>query len=346
VGFTAAVAAEPWPEACTIDRMPAVAADTKVVTVPAELVEAALAEGQLVIYSAITETATMDTIAAEFQKAYPGVATTWTIAGGGSQRSARFLAEAEAGTPGADVITEFSKAFFKEAFGKGYLVPIDMAIAGFTDVWPEDLVWSNEGGITGVFTYSPFGFAYNTNQVPAELAPTSWEDLARPEFKGHIQIKDVNASANTANHFQFLRETLGDERFRAFASNLTPTPLHTDAQIMAQELAAGGTWVMPQAQPNVIDAIAATGAPIKSVVPGTVGGSQYSVGIATNSAHPNAAKLFATWTYSPQGQWVIACAMRSGSQVFPEYGPENFVAYSATSEEELSQLNQMMGITP
>lgn len=339
--------AEEWPEQCTLETMPALSADAAVIPEPAaELVEAAVAEGNLVFYSAISEPVTVDFIVGEFRKTYPSVNVTWTTAGGGSKRRARFLAEAEAGQAGADVITDFSPGFFKSAFDEGYMVSLDDAIGGFSDIWPEDLIWTSDGGLTGVFTFSPFGFGYNTALVPRDLWPTSWEDLTKSEFKGHIQVKNVNTSSNTANHFQFLRETLGEDGFREFAENLSLTPLHTDAQLMAQELAAGGTWVMPQAQPNVIDAIASTGAPVKSVVPDTVGGSQYAVGIAANAANPNAAKLFAQWTYSAPGQWATACSMRSGSHLFPGYGPGNFKAYDRTSDQELADLNEIMGITP
>lgn len=336
----------PWPAQCTLASMPAVSGFGGVSDPPPALVEAAKAEGQVVLYSAITETGSMDAIVAAFGEAYPGVTLSWTSAGGLSQRRARFLAEAEAAQPAADIITDVSKGFFADAFAKGYLVPLDEVVEGFSGTWPKDLQWGSDAGQTGVLTFSPFGFAYNSQQVPAELVPTTWEDLAKPEYKGHIQIKDINASANTADHFQFLRETLGDELFAAFAANLNPTPLHADAQIMAQELAAGGAWVMPQAQPNVIDTIAQTGAPVASVVPDTVGGTQYSIGVAANAPHPNAAALFAYWSFSPGGQWVTACAMRSGTPVFPAFGPANFSAYSSTSEEELAQLNTAMGLTP
>lgn len=338
---------EAWPERCTLDNMPTPSADfAGIAPPPAELVEAAVAEGALVLYSAVSEPVTIDNVVDRFQKAYPGITVTWTTAGGGSQRRARFLAEAEAGQTTADVITDFSTGFFRTGFADGHIVPMTEVIEGFADQWPEDLHWSSEGGLTGVHTFSPFGFAYNTARVPAELAPETWEDLTDPAFKGHIQVKDINASSNTANHFHFLRDTLGDEGFAAFAANLSLTPLHADAQIMSQELAAGGTWVMPQAQPNVIDAIAATGAPVKSIVPDTVGGSQYAIGVSASAKNPNAARLFAHWNYTAQGQWINACEMRSGSPVFPGYGPGNFNAYTRTSDDQMVELNQMMGLKP
>lgn len=339
--------ARDWPAECTVKSMPAAGPGFQGLAAPlASLVAAAAAEGRLVIYSGISETATMDNIVAEFRKAYPALAVTWTTAGGGSQRLAKFLAEAEAGLPGADIITEYTERFFRDAFDKGYLVSLDDAIQGFSTTWPKNLVWTTKSGLTGAFTFSPFGFAYNVDVVPKDMAPKSWEDLADPRFKGHIQIKDVNASPNTAQHFQFLRETLGDGKFRAFAANLNVTPLFADAQIMAQILGAGGAWVMPQAQPNVIDAIAKDGAPVKSIVPGTVGGSEYAVGLRARAAHPNAAALFAYWTYGAAGQWVTACAMRSGSPVFPGYGPRKFVSYKPVTAEQLADLNKIMGIRP
>lgn len=342
----AETAAKPWPDQCSVGDMPSVAVGVKgLAPPPASLIEEARSEGELVLYSALTEDSSMNAIVAAFQEAYPGVRVKWSAAGGLSQRRVRFLSEAETATQTADIITDVGKSFFSEAFAKKYLVSLDDIIPGFSRQWPKDLLWSSASGVTGAFTFSPFGFAYNTEEVPKELVPKTWEDLADPKYKGHIQIKDVNASQNTADHFEFLRQTLGDDKFKAFAANLTMLPLHTDAQSMAQELSAGGSWIMPQAQPNVIDAVAKNGAPVKSVVPDIVGGTEYSLGVAAKSPHPKAAALFAYWTYSPQGQWITACSLRSGSPLFPGYGPQQFKPYPAASEAARAKLSKMMGLS-
>jgi putative spermidine/putrescine transport system substrate-binding protein len=147
------------------------------------------------------------------------------------------------------------------------LSPTD--IPNLKDVAP---VWYDGYRKQGVgFDYAAFGIAYRTDMV--KEAPTSWQDLWKPEFKGKISIPDITASggyetlvlaaglnggsaANIEPGFEALKRLRPNVR-KFYKSNPEATQMLQRGEVAvcawfsgrAWDLADGGTpvsWVAPK----------------------------------------------------------------------------------------------------
>ena len=134
--------------------------------------------GKLVLYTSQPERDASQTVAA-FRKAYPGVEVD-VFRSGTTEVMGKLAAEFSAGQPKADVLLIADAASMESLKRDGRLLPYaDAKVAGLAQgSFDADRTYFGSKLITT-------GIAVNTN---AKSRPSSWADLAKPEYKGQIAM--------------------------------------------------------------------------------------------------------------------------------------------------------------
>jgi iron(III) transport system substrate-binding protein len=134
--------------------------------------------GKLVLYTSQPERDAAQTVAG-FRKAYPGVEVE-VFRSGTTEVMGKLAAELSAGQPKADVLLIADAASMESLKRDGRLLPYpDAKVAGLAPgSFDADRTYFGSKLITT-------GIAVNTS---AKSRPTSWADLAKPEYKGQIAM--------------------------------------------------------------------------------------------------------------------------------------------------------------
>jgi ABC-type Fe3+ transport system substrate-binding protein len=66
--------------------------------------------------------------------------------------------------------------------------------------------------------------------------------------------------------------------------------------------------------------------------------------VSSDAPHPNAAKLFAYWLYSAEGQWVTSCSAFAATVAYPENGSKQFVPIESVSKEDIAKIKKLLGL--
>jgi iron(III) transport system substrate-binding protein len=306
----------------------------------AKLIAAAKAEGSVNWYFGLTG-ASVPPIVAAFEKQYPGITVNVT-SNSASFVQAQFLTEAQAGNVHADDVSVGYSIFYTQINDSGYTLPMDKVIPGFSTKYPADYL--EGGGLTGIWTATPNGFAYNHDLVPASHRPTTFKDLEDPIFKGHIVTPDPNDSITYEGIWDFLIQTLGETGAKKIVANLQKTE-YTSFPTELAPVAAGSAWVALMAGQATVAPLVAAGAPMTYVTPEQVTGSAYGNAVAKKAPHPNAAKLFAYWLYSAAGQKAVAGITGGGGPLVPSTLPAKFVLPNFDAAGDKDKINALLGIT-
>ena len=159
----------------------------------------------------------------------------------------------------------------------------------------------------GVLVYSsPRGIIYNSNLIPADKAPKSYEDLVDPKLSptwtGKIAVPPY------PNWLVELSLIWGEERLKDFTKKLVALNGGWLRYGEEERVLSGEFAIMA----NIGDALAtqwkwqAKGAPLVAVLGSTPGDTSYfHLGVPKNSGHPNLAKLFVAFMISKEGQAII-----------------------------------------
>jgi iron(III) transport system substrate-binding protein len=330
---------------CLPTAAPAPAAEYVPIPQPSkELIAAAAKEGQLVINAGISDSTSITALEAAFELRYPKIKL--SVATGNSESlEERFLADHTAGNQQVDVEISTKRKFIERALKDKAAQPLDQTIPGIFNTWPKGIWrWESEYGTSGIPFYRPLGIAYNTDLVKGNLVPRQYKDLANPAFKGHLLGLDPEASSTFASVWKHIMQTVDESTMRAIGNNLIKNPLYSDIQVGAQALGAGGGMVIMEMGRNVAVTMHQNGAPVEGVMPDSVTGPQYGFGVATDSPHPNAAKIFAYWLYSADGQWSMNCSAYMGSVAYPTHGVKTYIPFEPVSKEELARIKQLLGL--
>ncbi|MEA9987050.1 extracellular solute-binding protein [Subtercola sp. RTI3] len=231
-------------------------------------------------------------IAAEAEKQL-GITVTF-VSGGGGDLTTRLLAEKN--NTQADVVLGLGEAQMNQVASAGIFEP-------YTPSWaetvPEALRGSN-GDFT-LATQTPIVLAYNTDKMSSSDAPTSWVDLAKPEYKDKFTFPAITSQTGQAAAvgilWRFADHTTGD---------VTDQGWQTLSAIMANSVQVSpgqkfdyGT-VASGAQPIVVTYLGGLQTAEKDnsltmQIVNSDGGSPYvqtGVGLVKNSAEASAAKAF------------------------------------------------------
>jgi iron(III) transport system substrate-binding protein len=154
--------------------------------------------------------------------------------------------------------------------------------------------------------YPSGGFVYNTKLVNVAHAPTTWQDLLNPYWKGHIVLTDPRASGPYMAWAILMQKKFGTSFLTKLAAQ--DPALVSSATTGAEEVASGAYWVSVQSFPSNSSALIASGAPLKYVVGSNPSaGTSTCLGIFKGTKNLKAAEAFLNWIMSPKAQ-STACA--------------------------------------
>jgi ABC-type Fe3+ transport system substrate-binding protein len=230
-----------------------------------------------------------------FNKKYPFLEVDH-VRGGTEQVLRRVDTEARAGVLQADVI-DINGLYAGVLLEKGYWIPY---FSAETKDYPQELKdpkgrWSSTFLLTLVTSY-------NTRLVSSESAPKSWEDLARPSWKGKLAVVDT-AVLFYAGIKSYMGEKNGEQYLRRLEAN-QPT-IANGFTLAVNQLAAGEYPVSVTTYGHRVEQLIARGAPIEWVRSDVVFVMPQLIGLSGRSKAPNAAKVWIDFLISQDGQKVL-----------------------------------------
>jgi iron(III) transport system substrate-binding protein len=254
------------------------------------ILERAAREGEVIFYASMN-LGEANTMIAEFEKRYPLIKVKLNRTGS-EKLLAKVLTEARAKKLSADVIqtVEFSMHTFNRSGALARHVP--QANSLYSKDFKEEGFW------TTVY-YNPYVVAYNTKLVPPRMVPKTYEDLLDVKWKGKTMMEGTKADW-FAGMLQIMGQEPGLNYMRRLAAQ-QPIP-REGHELLAQLVAAGEGALDINIPASSVDRMKERGAPIDWVATGAVPAIMVGIGLSSQAAHPNAAKLFIDFALSREGQ--------------------------------------------
>ncbi|WP_160381600.1 ABC transporter substrate-binding protein [Pseudooceanicola pacificus] len=257
------------------------------------LYEKAKEEGELTWYVAQFSTGLAEDMGAIFTEKYPGVKVN-VIRATGQVVYARLAQDIRAGVAQADVFSGSDLGHLYELKKQGQLLEFtppdaDGVRAPFKDMQP---------GFWYATTANPSVMAYNTDQVSAEDAPTNWDDLTDPKWKGKLAITHPGFSGSAGSWAVLMKKLYGDEFFIGLRDN---DPYIGRSMIDPPTVIAAGERAVGIAVFSVAVRNKLAGNPIEIVYP--TDGAKLTFGgtaVLSSAPHPNAGQLFVNFLLGPE----------------------------------------------
>ena len=271
----------------------------KELQVPQAWIEGAKREGKLVILGTETPQEMSGMIRA-FNQRYPFITVEYTKAPT-MVRDEKALLAAKQGKPIADLVT---------AIGGRTAAFVDAGVLMDTSNLPVWNSYPKEHKLLGKYLGGPFvrywSLAYNTNLVPKNEVPTSWEDLLQPKWKGKVAANSISRLVT----FVPLWYAWGGEKSTRFLQALLDNGLQVrkeghDASIKLLEageysllITAGEYQVYQDQQKGApADWVALDPVPVTPAAP---------MAVMKDAPHPYAVRIYVNWLLSEEGQRVYA----------------------------------------
>ncbi|MFG6487754.1 ABC transporter substrate-binding protein [Roseateles sp. BYS78W] len=266
---------------------------------------AARDEGKVVVYST-TDLSAVAALIRDFEQCYPGIRVEYNDLNS-AELHQRYLAEAYAGKPTADVLwssaMDLQMKLANDDYATRYRSP---EIASL----PDWAVWRETAYGT---TFEPAVFVYNKHFVSGDEVPATHADVVRlltsqrGKYAGNVTTYDIEKSA-----VGFLFATQ-DSRIQASfwelvrAMGADAVELEANTSVMVQRIAAGKVYLGY----NLIGSYALTRArrdpSIGVVLPRDYTLVMSRIALITKSAaNPNAARLWLDYLLSKRGQTVLS----------------------------------------
>jgi iron(III) transport system substrate-binding protein len=269
-----------------------------------DLVKAAQAEGELVIYLNGTESNLKDWTD-PFTKKYGVTVKLLRLSGGPLFQ--RFSQESAAGQKQSDILSLTDKAPMDEAVENGWLakyVPKDGGL------YPADRV--REGYYYPVQNLFYQTLVYNTDKVTAtevsQLRANPMKALQDPRFKGRIAVNPPETSQQVSALWYLFAEGPGADEFgwSALEKVAANKPGFFSSASLSTKVIAGEYAIGFGITDSLISTAVLEGAPVGFAYPTPTTGGAFSVGISANAPHPNAARLFMDWATTPEASAAYA----------------------------------------
>jgi iron(III) transport system substrate-binding protein len=282
----------------TVFATPARAEAPPAEAITPQLIEAAKKEGKVVWYTAI-DLAVAERISGAFKQKFPGVEV--QVERTGAERVFQRIGQEYASNVHAvDVVNSSDASHLLTWKTQGLLLPyVPEDVAKYYKPEHRD----PDGTYAGFrATLSPI--AYNTRQVKAEEAPTSFNDLLDPKWKGKIVKAHPGYSGTilTAT-FEMVRDIGWDFYERLARQNIMQVQSATDPP---KKLSLGERAIMADGTEYNVLLLKEAGQPVEPVYP--TEGTPFVVGpngIFKAAPNPNAAKLFQNYCFTPDAQQII-----------------------------------------
>ena len=272
-----------------------------------KVIDDAKKEGKVMIYASAISPGAVKALSDGFQSKY-GIAAEWLTATGAGNLE-KIKTEQASRAYSADLYFAGSGVWIPAKAAKVVTPLKDLPVAKEQGVWrtapysfdPQDqtfLMALDEAPVGGL------GFFVNSKLVPPDKEPRTWQDLLDPQWKGKISMFDPSIGGPGADIMVLLRrgKVVSADYFEKLAKQ---DPIFTRdyrGQLDAlsrgdQAIGVGGAFGI--FAPPLVDA----GAPLKLLFPkeGVPIVGMAFAGVA-NAPHPNAARLFANWVFTKEGQ--------------------------------------------
>jgi putative spermidine/putrescine transport system substrate-binding protein len=222
--------------------------------------------------------------------------------------------KAERNNPQVDVAL-LDDIILDQARKDGLLAPLDTSIVLHLADINKDAHFKDNMGV-GI-GYNVVSMYYNTKifQEKGFAPPTSWNDLFRPELKGHVVIRNISSSYGLYPLLMLARINGGSDadaepgfaKLKELAPNVISFPTSHGPQ--AQMTLQGEAWIGVTGLGEFQDFIDKK-APLKFVVPkeGAIALVE-SAAVVKNARHGKLAQQFINELTSPEGQRMMAIAL-------------------------------------
>jgi ABC-type Fe3+ transport system substrate-binding protein len=264
-----------------------------------KLVEAAKKEGQVLLYTTHIVDQIVRPLIKGFQSYVPGIDVKYVRADGLSL-TVRLTNEARANRVQSDIwcLVDSVGPVLQNGFAAEFEVPSAKGL-------PQALVDPKHRWVaTNLGVRSA---AYNTQLVPKESAPRSYQDLLDPRWKGKI-VWNPKSMTGAWGFIATVIKSMGDEQGMNYLRKLAkqdvvPLPIAIRAVL---DRVIGGEYAIGLEMNNTHAAISeAQGAPVKWVPLDPVSETIQVAGVTKGAPHPNAAKLFIDFMVSRTGQEIF-----------------------------------------
>jgi iron(III) transport system substrate-binding protein len=256
-----------------------------------DLVAKAQNERELILYGTALA-GQFEKFAEPFRRRYPFIKTQYSRTTGEALTS-KILREVSARQLSADVIlinNYTHRIFMKRNIITAYSPPTSGNFPpGFID---------KQGYWVG-FYLVPYAITYNTKLIPKAAAPTSFEDLLQPKWKGRISLEREEYLVTQA-HMQYLGKQKAIEYFKKLAQqDLLLVNGHSNQAML---LTAGEFPIIVYSDIARTEELKRRGAPIDWVRAEPYITVLVSAAITREAKHPAAARLFMNYLASDEGQ--------------------------------------------
>ena len=245
----------------------------------------------VVVYSAVSPKV-MSAFVEEFQKQNPGIKVE-LISGGSGEMLTRL--NAEKARPRADVLVGPDADNFDAYLDlfESYKSKEDAAFPR-SAIGPDNKYYG--------FSTNFQAFIVNTKMMPAEKAPQTWSDLAKPEYKGKIVMANPAQSGSAYSQMQQILQLYNWDLMDKIIGTAT---FVTSSRLAYQNIAKGEAPVGLTSEFNIV-ASQAEGFPVVAIYPkdGTALINDAS-GIVKGGPNPDNAKKFLDFVNSKRAHQMI-----------------------------------------
>ncbi len=286
------------------NALAAAATDENFNKISGGLYEKAKQEGGLIVYS-VWDVEHIVKILDAFSKRYPGIKTNYWQ-GRNPEIVTRVLTEFQGGRASVDVILSDNAPPVLRAAG---------AIQPYETVQKDALILHDP--TIPIVSLQIQALTYNTKKIKGADLPKTWEDIANPKYKGMVALDDPMRAGPLSSMLAGLKTLWKDDaRWTRFVKGLKAlnVPVHKSTSAMFRLVIAGEYAIaMPALLHDVVHEMG-RGTPIDFVKTAPPVVFPRQAGLYIKAPHPNAAKLFAEWLITPEGQAAIDSVGREVSR--------------------------------
>lgn len=261
--------------------------------VPYEMLEAACAEGALLIYHGSWVEA-QDAQIDGFRQRFPCLNVQKFSSTMGELRE-RFVSEVRANRPSADIYQDSDTGTLNKFDEQGMLAEYTVSS---DDAFADG---SKNSGVWYPLRVALVGIAWNTDLVSEEDAAilSTWEGALDPRWKDRGIVVDPSAGGVAYLPWYVWDRVYGDDFFAGIGAQ-NPRII-SGINNAAASLASGDVAIIFNASETGLLPLWGKGAPIQWSLPSPGVGPITGQAIPANAPHPNAAKLYQEYAFSEEG---------------------------------------------
>lgn len=299
------------------------------------LIDAAVKEGKVTWYCSLIQDQAARPLAAAFEKAYPGIKVD-LVPGKVSDLLLKINDELATGQLQADVHHGGGTA--QSLIAKG---EVEKYIPASAADFPDDMKDVNGYWVAQVVNF--LVPAYNTDMVPADTAPKTYEDLLDPKWKGQIAWAASMTQGGPPGFIGTVLGVMGEEKGRDYLAKLSKQQIvnvPANQRVTLDQVISGEYPLALCTFSHHTEISKKDGAPVQWIaLQPKVTNTMDPTFLLAKAPHPNAGKLFIDYIASEAGQMTLRKAGYIPAN--PKYrdSAQNPDAYAITPEAVAEKLD-------